>query len=184
MFLSASCGPRWPAGAQHGGRQCHVSMATWLQRPLCVVALRPAGGRAARTHTHTCTCTPNVFRPQKKSQFLHHQPLPTPSHPPYLSHPRQPPPPHPPCQLSRHAARRWELPQQEVPVPPHLQVVSGLRSHCNYSARVSCVNEVGASPFSPWLHFQTPESGDQAAGWLVGSALILLIQKRENKNYS
>lgn len=48
-------------------------------------------------------------------------------------------------------------------MPPHLQVVSGLRSHCNYSARVSCVNEVGASPFTPWLHFQTPESGDPVA---------------------
>lgn len=66
-------------------------------------------------------------------------------------------------QLSRRAARRWELPQQEAPVPPHLQVVSGLRSHCNYSARVSCVNEVGTSPFSPWLHFQTPESVPAAA---------------------
>ncbi|XP_045909241.1 tyrosine-protein kinase receptor TYRO3-like [Micropterus dolomieu] len=61
-------------------------------------------------------------------------------------------------QLSRRAVRRWELPQQEVLVPPHLQVLSGLRSHSNYSFRVSCVNEVGASPFSPWLHFQTPES--------------------------
>uniref|UniRef100_A0A8P4KMU9 Tyrosine-protein kinase receptor TYRO3 n=1 Tax=Dicentrarchus labrax TaxID=13489 RepID=A0A8P4KMU9_DICLA len=48
--------------------------------------------------------------------------------------------------------------QQEVEVPPHLQVLPGLRSHCNYSVRVSCSNEVGASPFSSWLHFQTPES--------------------------
>lgn len=61
-------------------------------------------------------------------------------------------------QVSRHSARRWDLPQQEVQVPPHLHVLSHLRSHSNYSARVSCVNEVGASPFSPWLHFHTPES--------------------------
>ncbi|XP_030614963.1 tyrosine-protein kinase receptor TYRO3 [Archocentrus centrarchus] len=61
-------------------------------------------------------------------------------------------------QVSRHSARRWDLPQQEVQVPPHLRVLTHLRSHSNYSVRVSCVNEVGASPFSPWLHFQTPES--------------------------
>lgn len=61
-------------------------------------------------------------------------------------------------QLSRRSVRRWDLPQQKVQVPPHLQVLPGLRSHSNYSARVSCVNEVGASPFCPWLHFQTPES--------------------------
>ncbi|XP_031735259.1 tyrosine-protein kinase receptor TYRO3, partial [Anarrhichthys ocellatus] len=66
-------------------------------------------------------------------------------------------------QLSRRSVWRWDLPQQEVQVPPHLQVLSGLRSHSNYSARVSCVNEVGASPFCPWLHFQTPESVPSAA---------------------
>ncbi|KAM6969101.1 LOW QUALITY PROTEIN: tyrosine-protein kinase receptor TYRO3 [Tautogolabrus adspersus] len=66
-------------------------------------------------------------------------------------------------QLSRRSVRRWDLPQQEVLVPPHLLVVSGLRSHSNYSVRVSCVNEVGASPFSPWLHLQTPESVPSAA---------------------
>ncbi|XP_071354695.1 tyrosine-protein kinase receptor TYRO3 isoform X2 [Trachinotus anak] len=61
-------------------------------------------------------------------------------------------------QVSRRSVRRWDLPQQEVLVPPHLHVLSGLRSHSNYSVRVSCANEVGASPFSPWLYFQTPES--------------------------
>ncbi|XP_042338183.1 tyrosine-protein kinase receptor TYRO3-like, partial [Plectropomus leopardus] len=65
--------------------------------------------------------------------------------------------------LSRRLGRRWDLPQQEVQVPPHLHVLSGLRSHSNYSVRVSCVNEVGASPFSPWLHFLTPESVPAAA---------------------
>uniref|UniRef100_A0AAQ6AEE0 Tyrosine-protein kinase receptor TYRO3 n=1 Tax=Amphiprion ocellaris TaxID=80972 RepID=A0AAQ6AEE0_AMPOC len=66
-------------------------------------------------------------------------------------------------QVSRRSSRRWDLPQQEVQVPPHLHVLSGLRSHSNYSARVSCVNEVGASPFSPWMHFLTPESVPSAA---------------------
>uniref|UniRef100_A0A669EWT4 Tyrosine-protein kinase receptor TYRO3 n=1 Tax=Oreochromis niloticus TaxID=8128 RepID=A0A669EWT4_ORENI len=61
------------------------------------------------------------------------------------------------------SARRWDLPQREVQVPPHLHTLTGLRSHANYSARVSCVNEVGASPFSPWLHFHTPEAGKTGA---------------------
>ncbi|XP_028993858.1 tyrosine-protein kinase receptor TYRO3 isoform X2 [Betta splendens] len=61
-------------------------------------------------------------------------------------------------QVSRRSARRLDLPQQEVLVPPYLQVLSGLRSHSSYSVKVSCVNEVGPSPFSPCLHFQTPES--------------------------
>uniref|UniRef100_A0A8P4KG99 Tyrosine-protein kinase receptor TYRO3 n=1 Tax=Dicentrarchus labrax TaxID=13489 RepID=A0A8P4KG99_DICLA len=61
-------------------------------------------------------------------------------------------------QLSRRSVRRWDLPQQEVEVPPHLQVLPGLRSHCNYSVRVSCSNEVGASPFSSWftVHYHLP----------------------------
>ncbi|XP_068608493.1 tyrosine-protein kinase receptor TYRO3 [Brachionichthys hirsutus] len=61
-------------------------------------------------------------------------------------------------QVSMGSVQKWDFPQQEVLVPPHLHVLSGLRSHSNYSVRVSCVNEVGASPFSPWLNFQTPES--------------------------
>ncbi|XP_029972131.1 tyrosine-protein kinase receptor TYRO3 [Salarias fasciatus] len=66
-------------------------------------------------------------------------------------------------QVSRRSVRRSDLPPQTVVVPPHLLELSGLRSHSNYSARVSCVNEVGASPFSSWLHFTTPESVPSAA---------------------
>uniref|UniRef100_A0A3Q3L4K1 Tyrosine-protein kinase receptor TYRO3 n=1 Tax=Mastacembelus armatus TaxID=205130 RepID=A0A3Q3L4K1_9TELE len=66
-------------------------------------------------------------------------------------------------QVSRRSVRRWDLPQREFLVPPYLHILSGLRSHSNYSVRVSCANEVGASPFSPWLHFQTPESVPSAA---------------------
>uniref|UniRef100_A0A3B5LGX8 Tyrosine-protein kinase receptor TYRO3 n=1 Tax=Xiphophorus couchianus TaxID=32473 RepID=A0A3B5LGX8_9TELE len=54
-----------------------------------------------------------------------------------------------------------------VQVPPHIHTLTGLRSHSNYSLRVSCVNEVGASPFSPWLTFITPESGEEADGGCV-----------------
>ncbi|XP_061598928.1 LOW QUALITY PROTEIN: tyrosine-protein kinase receptor TYRO3 [Cololabis saira] len=66
-------------------------------------------------------------------------------------------------QVTRRWPRRRTLPQQEVRVPPHRHVLAGLRSHSNYSVRVSCVNEVGVSPFSPWLHFLTPESVPSAA---------------------
>ncbi|TMS21481.1 Tyrosine-protein kinase receptor TYRO3, partial [Larimichthys crocea] len=77
------------------------------------------------------------------------------------SHDRRPP--SSTSKVSRRWVQRLDLPQQEVLVPPHLQVLSGLRSHSNYSVRVSCVNEVGASPFSPWLHFQTPEAAPSVA---------------------
>ncbi|XP_057714667.1 tyrosine-protein kinase receptor TYRO3 [Corythoichthys intestinalis] len=50
-----------------------------------------------------------------------------------------------------------------VPVPPHAHVLSGLACHSNYSTRVSCRNEVGASPFSTWTRFLTPESVPSAA---------------------
>lgn len=66
-------------------------------------------------------------------------------------------------QLSRRSARRWDLPQHDVHVPPHVHVLSGLRCYSNYSVRVSCVNEVGASPFSPWMAFTTPESEPSSA---------------------
>ncbi|KAF7651243.1 hypothetical protein LDENG_00113630, partial [Lucifuga dentata] len=66
-------------------------------------------------------------------------------------------------QLRRRSGGRLDVPPQELPVPPHVRVLSGLRSHSNYSSRVSCVNEVGASPFSPWLHFSTPESVPSSA---------------------
>ncbi|XP_077395133.1 tyrosine-protein kinase receptor TYRO3 isoform X2 [Festucalex cinctus] len=55
------------------------------------------------------------------------------------------------------------LPELSVSVPPHSCVLAGLRRHSNYSARVSCRNDVGASPFSPWTHFVTPESVPSAA---------------------
>ncbi|XP_035850297.1 tyrosine-protein kinase receptor TYRO3 isoform X2 [Sander lucioperca] len=66
-------------------------------------------------------------------------------------------------QLWRRWVRGRDILQVEVQVPPPLVVLAGLRSHSNYSARVSCVNEVGASPFSPWLPFTTPEAVPSAA---------------------
>ncbi|XP_037097775.1 tyrosine-protein kinase receptor TYRO3 isoform X2 [Syngnathus acus] len=61
-------------------------------------------------------------------------------------------------QLQRLSLGRVVMPEWSVAVPPHSHVLTGLTHHTNYSARVSCLNEVGASPFSPWTHFLTPES--------------------------
>uniref|UniRef100_A0AAV2JCP9 Tyrosine-protein kinase receptor TYRO3 n=1 Tax=Knipowitschia caucasica TaxID=637954 RepID=A0AAV2JCP9_KNICA len=46
----------------------------------------------------------------------------------------------------------------QVLVPPHRVSVSGLRSHSDYSLRVSCWNQLGPSPHSDWINFTTPES--------------------------
>lgn len=68
--------------------------------------------------------------------------------------------PPPLSQIQRLSPSPLILPEFSVSVPPHRHVLAGLTRHSNYSARVSCVNEVGASPFSPWMRFLTPESGD------------------------
>uniref|UniRef100_A0A8C9TS35 Tyrosine-protein kinase receptor TYRO3 n=1 Tax=Scleropages formosus TaxID=113540 RepID=A0A8C9TS35_SCLFO len=44
-------------------------------------------------------------------------------------------------------------------LPFALQVIGGLRCYSNYSVRICCSNEVGTSPFSSWVDFQTPEAG-------------------------
>ncbi|XP_056151969.1 tyrosine-protein kinase receptor TYRO3 [Lampris incognitus] len=66
-------------------------------------------------------------------------------------------------QVSKRSGKKVEVPDQKVVVPPHLQVLTSLNSFSNYSCRVSCSNEVGPSPFSPWIHFQTPEAVPSAA---------------------
>ncbi|KAJ7341214.1 hypothetical protein JRQ81_005063, partial [Phrynocephalus forsythii] len=43
--------------------------------------------------------------------------------------------------------------------PPHLYHVQHLRAVKNYSMRVSCMNEVGWSGFSPWIMANTTEGG-------------------------
>ncbi|XP_061699268.1 tyrosine-protein kinase receptor TYRO3 isoform X2 [Syngnathoides biaculeatus] len=50
------------------------------------------------------------------------------------------------------------FPGSPVQVPPHASVLPGLSRHSNYSVRVACLNEVGASPFSAWTGFVTAES--------------------------
>ncbi|XP_061699267.1 tyrosine-protein kinase receptor TYRO3 isoform X1 [Syngnathoides biaculeatus] len=55
------------------------------------------------------------------------------------------------------------FPGSPVQVPPHASVLPGLSRHSNYSVRVACLNEVGASPFSAWTGFVTAESAPSAA---------------------
>lgn len=61
--------------------------------------------------------------------------------------------------MSKNSGRKVEVRDQRVKVPPFQQILSGLSCYSNYSVRVCCDNEVGTSPFSGWLDFQTPEAG-------------------------
>lgn len=55
------------------------------------------------------------------------------------------------------------LPERVITVPPFQAVIGGLQCYSNYSLRIRCANEVGSSPFSSWVNFQTPESVPLAA---------------------
>uniref|UniRef100_A0A8B9KUT0 Tyrosine-protein kinase receptor TYRO3 n=1 Tax=Astyanax mexicanus TaxID=7994 RepID=A0A8B9KUT0_ASTMX len=62
-------------------------------------------------------------------------------------------------QMSKSPGRKVKLPELQVTVPPFQHTIDGLNSHTNYSVRIRCDNEVGSSPFSPWIEFETPEAG-------------------------
>ncbi|XP_076834793.1 tyrosine-protein kinase receptor TYRO3 [Brachyhypopomus gauderio] len=66
-------------------------------------------------------------------------------------------------QMSKSSGRKVKLPDKQVSVPPFQYTIAGLSSHSNYSVRISCDNEIGSSPFSSWVDFQTPESVPSAA---------------------
>ncbi|XP_062863620.1 tyrosine-protein kinase receptor TYRO3 [Trichomycterus rosablanca] len=66
-------------------------------------------------------------------------------------------------QVSRSSGRKEKLPDLQVSVPPFQHMISGLSSHSNYSLRIRCDNDVGSSPFSPWMNFLTPEAVPVAA---------------------
>uniref|UniRef100_A0A9J8D4F5 Tyrosine-protein kinase receptor TYRO3 n=1 Tax=Cyprinus carpio carpio TaxID=630221 RepID=A0A9J8D4F5_CYPCA len=53
--------------------------------------------------------------------------------------------------------------QVEYTIPPFQHVFEGLSSYSNYSVRIRCDNEVGSSPFSPWVDFHTTEAAPSAA---------------------
>uniref|UniRef100_A0A9J7YST3 Tyrosine-protein kinase receptor TYRO3 n=1 Tax=Cyprinus carpio carpio TaxID=630221 RepID=A0A9J7YST3_CYPCA len=50
-----------------------------------------------------------------------------------------------------------------IAFPPFQHVFEGLSSYSNYSVRIRCDNEVGSSPFSPWVDFHTTEAAPSAA---------------------
>uniref|UniRef100_A0A8C1U0J7 Tyrosine-protein kinase receptor TYRO3 n=1 Tax=Cyprinus carpio TaxID=7962 RepID=A0A8C1U0J7_CYPCA len=62
-------------------------------------------------------------------------------------------------QVSKGSGKKVTLPDVDVVVPPFQHVFEGLSSYSNYSVRIRCDNEVGFSPFSPWVDFHTPEAG-------------------------
>uniref|UniRef100_A0A8C1U031 Tyrosine-protein kinase receptor TYRO3 n=1 Tax=Cyprinus carpio TaxID=7962 RepID=A0A8C1U031_CYPCA len=61
--------------------------------------------------------------------------------------------------VSKGSGKKVTLPDVDVVVPPFQHVFEGLSSYSNYSVRIRCDNEVGFSPFSPWVDFHTPEAG-------------------------
>jgi len=61
--------------------------------------------------------------------------------------------------VSKGSGKKVKLPDLDVVVPPFQHVFGGLHSYSNYSVRIRCDNEVGSSPFSPWVDFHTPEAG-------------------------
>ncbi|KAL0968948.1 hypothetical protein UPYG_G00220340 [Umbra pygmaea] len=66
-------------------------------------------------------------------------------------------------QMVKNSRRKVKCPDKRVKVPPFQRILSGLSCYSNYSVRVGCENEVGTSPFSGWLDFQTPEAVPSAA---------------------
>ncbi|XP_067312034.1 tyrosine-protein kinase receptor TYRO3 [Pseudorasbora parva] len=66
-------------------------------------------------------------------------------------------------QVSKGSGKKVKLPDLDVVVPPFQHVFEGLSSYSNYSVRIRCDNEVGSSPFSPWVDFHTPEAAPSAA---------------------
>ncbi|MGH0160828.1 UNVERIFIED_CONTAM: hypothetical protein FKN15_039924 [Acipenser sinensis] len=66
-------------------------------------------------------------------------------------------------EFAENSGKREELFERQVSVPPHEQTIGGLRCFSNYSTRIVCSNEVGSSPFTDWVDFETLESVPGAA---------------------
>ncbi|KAL2099093.1 hypothetical protein ACEWY4_005573 [Coilia grayii] len=65
--------------------------------------------------------------------------------------------------MSKTSGRKMPLPERLVTVPPFQVEIGGLQCFSNYSVRIRCANDVGNSPFSSWVNFQTLESAPLAA---------------------
>ncbi|KAM9147966.1 tyrosine-protein kinase receptor TYRO3 [Pangshura tecta] len=86
-----------------------------------------------------------------------------------------------------------------IPVPPFTCGLPGLKHSTNYSVRVQCTNEMGPSPFTDWVYFQTLEIDGQRqpqTSWVpvalgiltalvtaVSLALILLRKRRKETRF-
>uniref|UniRef100_A0A671LE22 Tyrosine-protein kinase receptor TYRO3 n=1 Tax=Sinocyclocheilus anshuiensis TaxID=1608454 RepID=A0A671LE22_9TELE len=78
-------------------------------------------------------------------------------------------------QVSKGPGKKVKLPDVDVVVPPFQHVFEGLSSYSNYSVRIRCDNEVGSSPFSPWVGFHTPEAQTLRGHMWVGLLFSLLV---------
>lgn len=58
-----------------------------------------------------------------------------------------------------------------VSVPSFACVIPGLKHSTNYSVRVQCTNEMGSSPFTDWVYFQTLGLGKNMIYQIVVSKL-------------
>lgn len=70
-----------------------------------------------------------------------------------------------------------EVSTEVTPVPPFAYSVQGLKHSTNYSVRVRCSNEMGSSPFTDRVYFQTPELGKQIAD--RNRKAVLILKKRQ-----
>nr|XP_028579360.1 tyrosine-protein kinase receptor TYRO3 isoform X1 [Podarcis muralis] len=59
------------------------------------------------------------------------------------------------CTVQVAELQEDEVSTEVVPVPSFSQAFPGLKHSTNYSARVQCTNELGSSPFTDWVYFQT-----------------------------
>ena len=69
-----------------------------------------------------------------------------------------------------------EFSTEVTPVPPFAYGVQGLKHSTNYSVRVQCSNEMGSSPFTDKVYFQTLELGKQIAD--KNREAVLNLKKR------
>lgn len=68
-----------------------------------------------------------------------------------------------------------DISTEVIPVPSFAYGLQGLQHSTNYSVRVLCTNEMGSSPFTDWIYFQTLGLGKQISG--KAEIIILLYNK-------
>lgn len=61
--------------------------------------------------------------------------------------------------------------------PPHQYSVQNLQPVKDYSIRVSCMNEVGWSGFSPWITASTTEGGKKSISLIYYDFLLTFLQE-------